>query len=223
MEINLLPWRKEILSHNRNQFYVLLCVTLLLSAGFLWLVYSEFFSQVIYKKQYIHALQNATTQLKNKTVASEKERKNFELAYTKVRTLENLEYSRFTTIKFFNEITAMVPQGVYFKTLSRTGPIIEITGIANSNFLIAQFIKSINASPNLVVLSLKKVEHTEQNFKSVTEFDLQLAIRFEIFYADEAEKKTDFKIGSSSTQARNIFDEKREDVRKIFLKKSLEK
>lgn len=223
MEINLLPWRKEIISHNKNQFYGLICAVLILASGLLWLARTQIFEKVIYDEHYIHALQKATVELKTQTSNLEKNKQTFEAAHQKVSTLENLDYSRFTAIRFFNEITKLVPNGVYFNSMTRTGPVVEITGIANSNFLIAQFMKSINSSLDLATLSLKKVERTEKDFKSITEFELHIALRSELMNSQDEQTKTDFKVGGSSTQSKNIFDEKREEIRAIFLKKSLEK
>lgn len=222
MEINLLPWRKEVLQYNKKQFFIFFLGALFFSFCFLWIAYSAFFSQTIDAQYYIAALNGAKSRLNKQLTELEKNKPQYQLAENKVKILENLQYNRFTTIKFFNAITKIIPKGIYLLKMSKKGETIEMIGIANSNFLIAELMKSINASRDMTTLSLKKVERVEKNYKSITDFDLQIATRTMLYYIPSNAKKT-LETEKSSAKLNNIFDEKREEVQAIFLKKSLEK
>ncbi len=221
MEINLLPWRKEIITYNKNQFFGFVLAAIVLAGGLLWFVYSELFSQVIYDQEYVAALQNQSAQLSSEISDLQARKKTFELAQQKVITLENLQYSRFTTIKFFNEITGIIPAGIYLNSMARTDADVEVMGIANSNFLIAQLIKSIDSSSDITTLSLKKVERTEKDFTSVTDFDLQLAILTSLPIDNKNSDSS--KPAEKGTKIKNLFDAHKEEIKELFIKKSLEK
>src|SRR3990167_6616403 len=94
----------------------------------------------------------------------------------RVVVLRNLQVSRFETVRLLSELTKVIPAGIYLKKLSRKNNEVNVAGTANSNLLISQLIKTINHSPELEVTSLQKVEKTETNDSTITQFDLHFML-----------------------------------------------
>ena len=103
--------------------------------------------------------------------------------------LQKLQSSRFETIALLNGLARVTPLGIYMKKLVRRGDRLELTGVATSNLLIAQMMQSIEGSKHLKVISLQKVEKTESQHSTVTEFDLQLALTTPASLSEETAKQ----------------------------------
>lgn len=172
MDINLLPWREEIVTYNKKIFLRLMLSVIVLSALFLIFSYNLFFSQVSYTKSYTLSLEQAKTHLVGNLTAFFDQQKVQKEANARFLALQQLQLSRFDTIRLLNDVVKITPKGVYLQSLSRNGNEIKFSGEANSNLLIAELIKAINLSKNLDISSVQKVEKQEGNKLIVEHFDL---------------------------------------------------
>jgi type IV pilus assembly protein PilN len=176
MDINLLPWREEIIEYNKKIFGRLTLLAVILSGVFLIFIYHLFFGRMDYTKSYVETLEIAKTQLVNNVRGYFEYKKIEKEVSARFLTLQQLQQSRFDTVRLLNEITAVTPKGIFLKKLVRTGNQVQISGVANSNLLISQMMAGIEKSKVLQVGSLQKVEKTEGADLVVTQFDLQLTL-----------------------------------------------
>lgn len=176
MEINLLPWREEIIEYNKKILFRLLLAAIILGGCFLIFAYHLFFAQVSYTKSYTQALEEAKVNLVGNVSAYFTQKKIQKEVSARYLVLQQLQLSRFDTVRFLNEIVKITPKGIYFSTLARNDNQIKISGAANSNLLITEFMQKIQQSLNLKTTSLEKVEKKEGANLIVTHFDLQAAL-----------------------------------------------
>lgn len=176
MDINLLPWREEILEYNKKVFGRLMLLAVVLSGFFLIFIYHLFFARMDYSKSYIQTLETAKTQLVNNVRGYFEYKKIEKEVSARFLTLQQLQQSRFDTVRLLNEIVLLTPKGIFLKKLERNGNQVQLSGVANSNLLISQMMTGIEKSKVLQVGSLQKVEKTEGNDLVVTQFDLQLTL-----------------------------------------------
>lgn len=175
MNINLLPWRDEIIALNKKIFLRLMFFAIALSFIFLFFIRHMLYTEVNYTKSYISALQSANASLAG-NVASylDKEKMQKEIA-ARFLVLQNLQMSRFDDVRLLNDIVETTPKGIYLTTMSRDGDQIILSGSANSNLLVSQFMEALRVSPNMEVTSLQKVEKKEGDQLTITHFYLYVA------------------------------------------------
>lgn len=175
MNINLLPWRDEIIAINKKIFVRLLLSAVALSFIFLLFIHHALYREVNYTKSYIKALHSANAALAGNVAAYlDKQKVQKEIA-ARFLVLQNLQLSRFDAVRLLNDIVQTTPKGIYLTTMSRDGDQIILSGSANSNLLVSQFMDALRVSPNMEVTSLQKVEKKEGEQLTVTHFDLYVA------------------------------------------------
>ena len=174
MDINLLPWREEILSINKKIVLRLTLFSVAVAVILLILMHQTFFNQVGYTKQYIQALENAQTQLMSRVKGYLGYKTLQQKIDERSNNLNQLLNSRYDTVRLLNEISSIIPKGIYLRFLKRTNNVVELKGTASSNLLISKLMQSIEQSSNLKTVSLQKVEKTKDQGFVVTQFDLQL-------------------------------------------------
>ncbi len=175
MEINLLPWRDEILALNKKQFFHLLLAAVLMSGLAIIIIYHLFFGNLAYSKSYTSALERAKVGFVDSIKTYFEYKKTGEEVRKRLDTLRSLQRSRFDAVRMLNAITKVEPKGVYLNTISRNNNVVDITGFASSNLLISSFMKAIDDSPDLDVVSLKNVQKAEGS-GTVTQFDLSIKL-----------------------------------------------
>lgn len=177
MEINLLPWRDERLEYHKNALMQALLIALVFAALILFILSHVFFSDASNTKKYIATLSKANATLTQGITQYLNDKKTHEALNARLHTLQQLQNSRFETVKILNAITRLTPTGIYLTKMIRAQNSVTLSGDANSNFLISQFIKSLDASTVLQVTTLQKVEKKENSTLTVTHFDLKLALK----------------------------------------------
>lgn len=176
MDINLLPWREEIIGYNKKVFSRLMLMAVVGAGVFLIFAYQLVFSQLSYVKSYTAALESAKLNLAgsvNTYLTQKKTQKEIE---ARTIVLQQLQVNRFDTVRLLNAVVAIIPKGIYLTKLVRNNNQIDISGVANSNLLIANLMTVIEASKHLKVESLQKVEKTEGKEMIVTQFELKLSL-----------------------------------------------
>lgn len=217
MEINLLPWRDEMVAYNKKFFFRLIIIALVLSGFFLIITYHLFFSEVAYTSSYTQALEEAKTNLVNNIKDYLKFKKENEEILTRINTLKRLENKRFQTIQVLNAIAQLTPKGVYLTKISRKDSTLDLTGIANSNLLITQFMKGIEKSSDLQIVSLRKVEKTDNKELLLTQFDLSLSIKSSA-PALSIDKTTDLESGIGAIKTVKNLQEHTANIEKAITK-----
>lgn len=175
MEINLLPWRDEILTLNKKMFFRLLLSAVFLAGLAVIAMYHLFFGDLAYSKSYTSALERAKVGFVDSVKTYFQYKKAGEEVKKRLATLRNLQRARFDDVRLLNEITKIIPKGVYLNTITRNNDAVDITGFASSNLLISSFMKAIDDSSNIDVVSLKNVQTTEGG-GAVTQFDLRIKL-----------------------------------------------
>lgn len=186
MDINLLPWRAEIIAYNKKVFTRLILSTLVLAGVVLILLYHLFFGQLIYTNSYMRTLESSKVSLLSSITGYFTYKKEEQELTSRFATLQNLQKSRFETIRILNAIVQTIPKGIYLTSLTRKEGQIHVTGVSNSNLLIAQFMRAVNKSSELKVVTLNKVEKVEKKDLSTTDFELNLVLA-----SQESSIKTD--------------------------------
>src|SRR3990167_4976198 len=176
MDINLLPWREEIVEYNKKIFSRLMLGAIISGGIFLVFLYYLFFSTINYTKSYTQALEEAKVNLVGNVTTYFNQKKAQKEVGERFLVLQQLQLSRFDTVRLLNDIVKITPKGVYYSALTRDGNQVTLSGSATSNLLISELMRQLQLSPNLGVTSLQKVEKKEGENLVVTHFDLKAAL-----------------------------------------------
>ena len=158
--INLLPWRDELRTERRNQFFIALGA----AAGFaalIILIGNLTFSSIIGYQQDRNRLLQSEIDLLNikiKEILDLEAQKGRLLA--RMEIIEQLQRSRPGIVHVFEDLVTTLPDGVYLKEIKQDGSRVEIIGSAESNTRVSALMRNIDvsdwlSSPDLEVVEVK--------------------------------------------------------------------
>lgn len=147
--VNLLPHREEMRKRRKQAFQVLMGLAALAGlaiGGLGWTYYNSQISTQVDVNDYIKSENN-------KLDAKIKEVQNVEAEIAALRdrqsAVESLQQERNDLVKLFNEVAAKMPDGMYLSTIKQTNEAITLTGVAQSNERVSEFLRNLRDSPLL--------------------------------------------------------------------------
>ncbi len=146
-QINLLPWREERRAKRQQEFYALLFMALLLG-GLVWWVWQGMVQGRIDTQNARNStIQTAISGLDKKIaeIKDIEERRN-ELI-ERMRVIQELQGNRPSVVYVFDELVRILPKGVHFTDVKRTGETFTIQGVAETNNYISALMRNMTSSP----------------------------------------------------------------------------
>lgn len=191
--INLLPWREELRTQRRNQFYIALGGAALCAGLILLLSNLAFNSIVGHQRQRNDLLKTEIAALDKRIEEIVDLEQKQERLVARMQIIEQLQRSRPGIVHTFDELVRALPDGVYLKSIKQTGKRLEIIGVAESNTRVSALMRNIDASewlaePDLEVVEVKSGRgRTGDRASEFTVFARQAAPGGEDADAEEAE------------------------------------
>ncbi|GGI91154.1 PilN domain-containing protein [Legionella impletisoli] len=165
-EINLLPWREARREKEKKEFTLYLGVALAAAAivVFMWNMYAKNLIEDQTNRNQI--LQTEITRLKAQIKEIEELKKLREALIARMNIVQNLQATRTLTVRMFDELVNVLPNGVYLTQIEREGDKITLFGYAESNSNISELMRNIEAnqwiqSPELT--EIKKAKDSPEN------------------------------------------------------------
>ncbi|CAM3539531.1 PilN domain-containing protein [Parendozoicomonas haliclonae] len=155
--INLLPWREELRKERQKNFLIALGATVALAALLIFvrdLMLNAAIENQQSRNQFLQTEIN-TLNAKIKEINELKSKKKELLA--RMEVIQNLQGNRPVIVRVFDELVRVLPDGVYFTTLSMSGNTISIQGVSESNNKISKLMRQLDESdwfdsPNLTAV-----------------------------------------------------------------------
>lgn len=157
-KINLLPWRDERRQLLKKQFLVILA-GMVVFAAVIVLGTQRYYAYAIEgqqgRNQYLEE-NIAVLDKQVKEINQLEERKQALLE--RMQIIQDLQGKRPLIVRIFDEITRTVPDGTFFRSLTRTEAKISVQGIAESNNRVSSLMRNLDsslwfASPNLTAVN----------------------------------------------------------------------
>lgn len=159
-KINLLPWRDELRAEKKKQFYTALVMVAALAgaSGFGWMSYVN--SQIEGQTVRNQMLEREIAQLRKQVEEIKTLKKQRNDLVDQMQVIQDLQGNRPQIVRVFDDMVRKVPDGVYFTELTRRGPKMSFTGVAESNNRVSSLMRQLDESiwfesPNL--LSVNKI------------------------------------------------------------------
>jgi type IV pilus assembly protein PilN len=158
--INLLPWREERRQQRQKNLITALVIAALVAASIVGAAWYSVNQAITFQQNRNQFLQAETRLLdrKIKEITDLEKVKNQLLS--RMDVIESLQDSRKQPVHFFNELTTTLPEGVYVLSVKQNGDAVTVSGRAQSNARVSEYMRNIVDSvwfskPSLVVITTK--------------------------------------------------------------------
>ena len=174
--INLLPWRESLRQRQKQQYLGVLFITAVFVGLIFWFVGAAIDQQIKnqqarndYLQSQINVLDAQISQIK--TIKEAKAAIEQRMAL-----IEQLQTSRNVAPKVFDELARIVPPGVAFRSMTRTGNRINIDGISDSNNRLSDFMRRLDSSAVFTNAVLSSIVADTSSNDALSEFKITFTI-----------------------------------------------
>jgi len=161
-EINLLPWREKKREQEKKQFTLYLFVGMAMAVLIVFLINYYANSLVERQTQQNQRLKNEITQLEKQIKEISQIKKLRQALIARMTIVQNLLATRTLTVRLFDEIIKIMPDGVYLNHVERVGDKITLIGYAESNTNISHLMRNIEGSDWIHNPELTEIKKTKQ-------------------------------------------------------------
>ncbi|WP_347331489.1 PilN domain-containing protein [Marinimicrobium locisalis] len=152
--INLLPWREAYREEKKKEFIGVLVFVVVVACliGYLWV--STVQSSIADQNERNRLLKTEIAALEAAVQEIRELREKREELLARMRVIQDLEGTRPVIVRYFDDMVRAIPDGVYLTRMQRTGEVIQLEGIAESNNRVSSFMRNLDesdwfAAPNL--------------------------------------------------------------------------
>lgn len=181
--INLLPHREAAKLKRKESFFVSLAASALLGcllAGLIFVWYQVQITEQQARNTVLRS-ENARLDVQIKEVATLQK----EIAGLRSRqeAVEDLQTERNLPVHLLNEIVKQVPDGVFIKNLKQEGSSVALTGAAQSNERVAEFLRNLSSEnayvtkPELVEIVAGTTALTPKEQRRVSNFVVKVQLK----------------------------------------------
>lgn len=174
--INLLPWREAAKEKQKNNFYLLLGGTCLVAAAGVFAVNQYFNFLTNSQNQRNQFLQNEIAVL-NVQLGEIREIKAKKAALvSRMNLIDQLQSSRNTSVKLFNQLPDVISNGVYLSSLNLNQDNIDVVGKAEAYNRVANTMRQIDKTSWLGQTSISSIFTSNTQNMSLSEFSLHFNV-----------------------------------------------
>jgi type IV pilus assembly protein PilN len=181
--INLLPHREAAKLRRKESFFVSLLASALLGgllAGLIFLWYQVQITDQQARNTILRS-ENARLDVQIKEVATLQ--KEISGLRSRQEAVEDLQTERNLPVHLLNEIVKQVPDGVFIKNLKQEGSSVALTGAAQSNERVAEFLRNLSSEnpyvtkPELVEIVAGTTALTPKEQRRVSNFVVKVQLK----------------------------------------------
>ena len=175
--INLLPWREEAQKARQKEFLTILSAVAMMAIAITLLIGQFYQFRLDGQNSKNQFLQNEIKQLDIKIgeIRSLNEKKA-ELE-NRISVVQQLQRSRNVGTQVLDEITKIVPNGIYLTRLDKQGNMLELIGKSESNNHLANMIRKIERSSLLTDAQLSTISSKNTSSRLLSDFTMKVRIK----------------------------------------------
>jgi type IV pilus assembly protein PilN len=172
-KINLLPWREELRKQKQREFVISAGGGGVVAALIVLLAHFHIDGLTDHQNQ-----RNAFLQLQIEVLdqrigrIKELEKMKADLL-ARMNVIQELQRSRPESVHLMDELVRTLPDGVYLKTFNQKDRSLEMSGVAQSNARVSDYMRNIDASEWLTAPRLDLIKTTEVDRTRVANFSLR--------------------------------------------------
>lgn len=170
--INLLPWREELRKQRERAFYGMLTASLLIGAGVWLITHTELNGQIDYQNDRNQFLTGEIAQLDKKIVQIRELEATKKKLIARMEVIQKLQQGRPQIVHLFHQFVTTLPEGLYLTSLKEQGGHITMTGVAESNARVSNYMENLDSSQWLTDPDLSVIEVKDHNGFRTSNFTL---------------------------------------------------
>lgn len=181
--INLLPHREAAKLKRRESFYVSMAASALLGGLLSGLVFIWFQVQITEQQARNTVLITENTRLDAQIKEVATLQKEISGLRARQEAVEDLQAERNLPVHLLNEIVKQVPDGVFIKSMKQEGSLVSLTGAAQSNERVAEFLRNLSninpyiTKPELVEIIAGTTALTPKDQRRVSNFVVSIQLK----------------------------------------------
>lgn len=175
-KINLLPWREQRREQQRKEFFVVLgsvaaaaLVAVVLAHLFITGQIDHQNDRNEYLKKNIAVLDKQVAEIRDLNTRRAQ-------LIDRMKAIQELQGTRPVIVRVFDELVRTLPDGVYYRSLKRTGNEISIAGTAESNNRVSSLMRKLDASEWFSNPNLKGVKANPSFGDQANDFDMTVTV-----------------------------------------------
>lgn len=145
--INLLPWRQELRQQRQQEFIAIVAAVAIVAVAIVLFGHMVFSKQVSDQEERNQYIKSEISKLDSQIKEIDALQKRREELLSRMKVIQDLQGRRPVIVRVFDEMVRVVPDGVYFKSLERSGDSFKITGVAESANQVSNLMRNLDASP----------------------------------------------------------------------------
>jgi len=178
-KINLLPWREELKIQQQKEFVTSLVLGMLLAATIMFYVHIHIGVLIDEQQGRNQFLLSEISKLDNKLKEIAQLDSKKESMVARMEVIQTLQISRPQVVHLFEEIALTVPEGIYLDRLKQTNNSLSVSGVAQANSRVSEYMRNVDASewlssPDLKVITANKKASKKGSSQRVQDFKLQI-------------------------------------------------
>lgn len=173
VRVNLLPHRQIKRAELQRQFSLMFMTTLIAGAAIVFLGLTWINNKTEAQTARNKRLDSAIAQLDKEIDEIKQLKTEIDQVLERKRVVENLQTDRSQTVVLLNEISRLLPEGTYLKSVKQSANTVVIEGIADSNARVAGLVRNLSnsewfESPQLLEIKAIPSKDLKQNSFTVT-------------------------------------------------------
>lgn len=181
--INLLPHREAAKLKRKESFFVSLAASAILGcllAGVVYVLYQVQITEQQARNTVLRS-ENARLDVQIKEVATLQ--KEISGLRSRQEAVEDLQTERNLPVHLMNEVVKQVPDGVFVKNLKQEAALVSLTGVAQSNERVAEFLRNLSGDnpyitkPELVEIVAGTTALTPKDQRRVSNFVIRVQLK----------------------------------------------
>ncbi len=170
--INLLPWREELRTERKRQFFGILGLAAVVGVLVAILVHMAFQSKITNQQGRNSFLKTEISQLDTKIREIEKLEKQREELLNRMQIVQSLQQSRPLVVRLFDELVRQIPTGVHLTDFSRKGTKLALIGRSESTPRISAFMRNIEKSKWITKADVSGIKADKKGSVATTIFTM---------------------------------------------------
>lgn len=174
IRINLLPHRELKRAARRRQFNIMLGIAVVASLLTVVLGHSLIAARQSGQEARNTYLEQEIAKLDEQIGEIKKIREQTQALLERKQVVETLQSNRTEVVHLFDQMIRLLPEGLYLKSFTQTGDMINISGYTQSSARVSTLMRSLEDSPLFEAANLVEIKAATVNNLRANEFVLSI-------------------------------------------------
>jgi type IV pilus assembly protein PilN len=171
--INLLPWREELRKQKQQEFGII-AISSVVIAGLIVLLAHFHVDGLINDQNQRNAYLESEISILNKRIGRIRELEAMkDNLLARMNVIQELQSSRPESVHLMDELVRTLPEGVHLKTFQQKNKALTMTGVAESNARVSDYMRQIDTSEWFTGPRLDVIKTSEANRRRIANFTLR--------------------------------------------------